>query len=295
MTAKVEAFKTLLGNVKERMKEVSEMGPQIAELDRQKELEDANYKYFSGTLEKARVDEALDPSKIPNISAVQKASPPVQVTAARNKRTLLIAGGGLALGLALALLRGLLLDRTLKRPLEVEQKLDTSLLLSIPHTPAAHMTTIPTSPDSSGSSGKRVRPGRQLAPWDPGHFIKPYCEAIRDRLSLYFELNQLTHKPKLVGVTSFSKGAGTSTLAAGVAAALSETGEGKVLLVDVNLGPEDVHPFFKGRPAYTLKAALLEGVAMDAASENLYLAKVGFQRGASSARIKKVLRDDSQP
>ena len=57
-------------------------------------------------------------------------------------------------------------------------------------------------------------------------------------------------------MTSFSQGAGTSTLAAGLAAALSETDEGKVLLVDVNLGPDHVHPFFKGKPAYPLTTAL---------------------------------------
>ena len=45
-------------------------------------------------------------------------------------------------------------------------------------------------------------------------------------------------------------------LAAGLAASLSETNDGKVLLVDVNLGPEEVHPFFKGKPAYPLNAAL---------------------------------------
>ena len=54
----------------------------------------------------------------------------------------------------------------------------------------------------------------------------------------------------------FRKTAGTSTLAAGLAASLSETNDGKVLLVDVNLGPEEVHPFFKGKPAYPLNAAL---------------------------------------
>jgi polysaccharide biosynthesis transport protein len=287
MEARVTALKTQRENVKERMKQMSEIGPQVAELDRRKELEDANYKYFSGTLEKARVDEALDPSKIPNISAVQKASPPVQVTAARNKETLMIAVGGLGLGLALALLCGLLVDRTLKRPLEVEEQLDISLLLSIPHTLGPQATALSPSSLSPNSSRRQIGSSRQLAPWDPGHFIKPYCEAIRDRISLYFELNQLTHKPKLVGVTSFSKGAGTSTLAAGLAAALSETGEGKVLLVDVNLGPEDVHPFFKGRPAYTLKAALRDGVAMDAASENLYLAKVGSNAGPAQLGLKK--------
>ena len=39
-------------------------------------MDETNYKYFAASLEKARVDEALDPSKMPDISAVQRPSPP---------------------------------------------------------------------------------------------------------------------------------------------------------------------------------------------------------------------------
>src|SRR5207302_11285162 len=112
------------------------------------------------------------------------------------------------------------------------------------------------------------------APWDVGHFIRPYSEAIRDRLGLYFELHGVTHKPKLVGVTGFDEGAGTSTLAAGVAAALSETGDGKVLLVDVNAANGEVHPFFAGRPAAALTTAIKPQAAITSAAENLYLATI---------------------
>ena len=51
-----------------------------------------------------------------------------------------------------------------------------------------------------------------------------------------FPANRMTHKPKLVAVTDCSRRAGASTLAGGLAAALSETGDGKVLLVDMNVG-----------------------------------------------------------
>jgi polysaccharide biosynthesis transport protein len=129
---------------------------------------------------------------------------------------------------------------------------------------------------------------KNLAPWDSGHFIRTFAEAIRDRLGLYFELHNLTHKPKLVGVAGFSAGAGTSTLAAGLAAALSETNDGKVLLVDVNLGPDQVHPFFKGKPAYPLNAALTPNGDIDSAAENLYLATVGSPNaGPAQLGLKK--------
>jgi hypothetical protein len=270
------------------MKQLAEMAPLIGDLERKKELEENNYKYFANTLEKARVDEALDPSKIPNISAVQRPSPPFPVTSKRHKIALGCAVGGLALGIAFALLRELVLNQTLKRPTELEGQLQTSLLLAIPDASSNGHVSLPPITGSDGSTAIVVSRRENLAPWDAGHFIRTYCEAIRDRIGLYFDLHQLTHKPKLVGVTAFSQGAGTSTLAAGLAAALSETDEGKVLLVDVNLGPDHVHPFFKGKPAYPLTTALQERTSMDAASENLYLATVGSSKtGLAQLGLKK--------
>jgi succinoglycan biosynthesis transport protein ExoP len=140
------------------------------------------------------------------------------------------------------------------------------------------------SPASSTALATRKHHSK-LAPWEAGHFIRPYCDAIRDRLGLYFELNHLTHKPKLVGVTGFSDQAGSSTLAAGLAASLSETNDGKVLLVDVNLGPEEVHPFFKGKPAYPLNAALKPSGTIASAADNLYLATVGSPNSGGPAQL----------
>jgi uncharacterized protein involved in exopolysaccharide biosynthesis/Mrp family chromosome partitioning ATPase len=274
--AKVETLKARLRDVQQRMKQLTELGPQIEDLERKREMDETNYKYFAASLEKARIDEALDPSKMPNISAVQRPSPPALESKQRDKIALGLAGAGIALGVALALLRGLMLNRTVGRPLELETQLHIPLMLSIPYSNARNGHLALTNGSSPGSVATATRPRRaKLAPWEPGHFIRPYCDAIRDRLGLYFELNHLTHKPKLVGVTSFSEEAGTSTLAAGLAASLSETNDGKVLLVDVKLGPEEVHPFFKGKPAYPLNAALKPNGTIDSASDNLYLATVG--------------------
>ena len=138
LEAKTEMLKAQLGDIQERIKQFADASPQIESLQRSKELEEANYKYFQGTLEKARVDEALDPSKMPNISAVQRPSPPSLVTKLRNKIALGLAGGAMALGVAFALLSELLFKQTLKRPLEVESRLGAPALLSIPdQTPRA--------------------------------------------------------------------------------------------------------------------------------------------------------------
>src|SRR5713101_2151067 len=313
--AKVETLKSRLHDIQQRMKQLSELSPQMEELERKRELDETNYKYFAASLEKARIDEALDPSKMPNISAVQRPSPPMLETKTHDKIALGLAGGGAALGIALALLRGLVLNRTVRRPLELETQLHIPLMLSIPYSGAlnGHLALPPNGSPANPGAHRRLRGldhrlvlppndspanpralakstprNEKLAPWDAGHFIRPYCDAIRDRLSLYFELNHLTHKPKLVGVAGFSEAAGISTLAAGLAASLSETNDGKVLLVDINLGPEDVHPFFKGKPAYSLNAALKPHGAIDAAADNLYLATVGSPNaGPAQLGLKK--------
>src|SRR2546421_1328975 len=285
MRSKLDDLRRQKIELQDRVKQLADIGPQIASLERNKDLEEQNYKYYSGTLQKARVDEALDPSKMPNISAIQRPSPPGIVTKTRDKIALGLAGGGLALGLGLAFLFELVFNHSYKRRSEVDLQLRSPVMLSIPY---------------QGTNGRRLRlpwkngqrAGKEapaktkpnLAPWEVEHFIRPYSEAIRDRLGLYFELHGVTHKPKLVGFTGFVEGSGTSTLAAGVAAALSETGDGKVLLVDVNAANGEVHPFFAGRPAATLATAIKPQAAITSAADNLYLATV-TQSGNKSTHL----------
>ena len=112
-----------------------------------------------------------------------------------------------------------------------------------------------------------------FAPWENGHFISSYCQAIRDRLILHFEFNRMSHKPKLLAVTGCSTGVGASTLACGLAAAFSEASDGKVLLVDMNVSNGGVHTFFSGTPVGSLSEALSAGLQAGVLDGNLYLAK----------------------
>src|SRR2546423_529614 len=284
MKSKLDDLRRQKTELQDRMKQLAEIGPQIASLERNKDLEEQNYKYYSGTLEKARVDEALDPSKMPNISAIQRPSPPGLVTKTRNRIALGFAGGGLALGIGLALLFEMVLNHNYKRRSEVELQLRSPVMLSIPYQGSNGRLRLPWKNGRLAGKETSDKSKASLAPWEIEHFIRPYSEAIRDRLGLYFELHGVTHKPKLIGVTGFGEGAGTSTLAAGVAAALSETGDGKVLLVDVNATNGEVHPFFAGRPAASLTAAIEPQAAITSAADNLYLATIN-RSGNKSAHL----------
>ena len=289
--ARSEALKSHLRDVQAQAQQLSKIEPQIVQLERTKEIEETNYKYFQSSLEKARVDEALDPSKMPNISVVQSPSIAFKTSRELKKIVLGLAGGGVALGLGFAFLIELLLNRSVKRPLELETLLGIPPMLSIPYLNGRNPLRLrwPTSQQSLA-----LRGNGHSAPWESDHFIRPYSEAIRDRLVLYFQLNRMTHKPKLVAVTDCSRGAGASTLAGGLAAALSETGDGKVLLVDMNVGHPEVHPFFRGTPACSLTEALVGAPAP--AGENLYLAVATPPDAPQSPNHpKKILRFDAAP
>ncbi len=231
MESRVTLLNSRISALQGRAKLISEVGPRIEELERTKEVEETNYKHSEASLEKARIDETLDPSRMPNISVVQTPLPAIRVARDVKKFVFGLAGGGLAVGVAIALLIELVLDRTIKRSFDFEKRLRIPLLLSIPHL---------------GSSAQRLRlhdvghnsefavedNAEELVALETGALLRPFCEAIRDRLGLFFELNHMAHRPKLVAVAGLAKNAGTSTLAAGLASTLSDGGDGKVLLVD---------------------------------------------------------------
>lgn len=284
LEARVESIKAQLIAAREQGRRLAEIGPQIADLERKKEAEEANLRYMESGLDKARIDEALDPTKIPNISIVQKPSAGAKVTGETRKLVLGVAGGGLGLGIGLTLLIELLLNRSIRRPFELETRLRIPQLLSVPFFPGGSESSLRLK--NAGSDGAQdpdsirmtdARPN--LAPWAPDHFIRKFSEEIRDRLILSFQLKDLTHKPKLVGVAGLSGGEGVSTLAGGLAAALSETGGGKVLLVDMNSRSSDAHPFRDGKPACGLAAALEANGSLPAAADNLYLATGTSEKG----------------
>lgn len=235
--SRVKELASRVSNVRDRGKMVSELAPRIEELERKKEVEVANYKHSKASLEKARIDETLDPSRIPNISIVQTPTAAVRVSRDVKKLVMGLAGGGLALGIAITLLIELVMDRTVKRPLELERRLRIPLLLSIPYL-SAGIERLRLHDAGYDSEATPEQGDSDLAAMENGNALQPFCEAIRDRLGVFFVANNMSHKPKLVAVVGLAKNAGASTLAAGLTNALSETTDGKVLLVDEPVAPK---------------------------------------------------------
>jgi len=294
--------------------EIRKAEARITELQREKELQEASLRTYQTVLEQAKIYLAFAPGKMPNINVVQEPTPPAKDLSKTVKPMAVALALGLIGGLGLAFLIELVLDLSVKRPIDVKRKLRLPLFLTIPLMPRnghAHLpkrfeesseqmprrtTSVGVDPSSffphrtgspantkqksasaksDGNMTSSAHIAGGVAPWEAHHRLRVYYEALRDRLITHFEVNNMTHKPKLIAVTSCSQGAGVTSTAAGLAATLSETGDGNVLLVDMNLEQGAAHPFHRGKPACGLLDAL-ESETRDPAlvQEKLYLASM---------------------
>lgn len=290
--AKLEAIKGQVKGLETEVARISALGFQLQDLERRRQLEEDKYRYFQSSLEKARLDETLDPNKIPNISVVQSPSPPEKsIDVAAMKLILGIASSGMVAGLALAFLIEMVIDRRVSSPVEIRTRLQLPLMMSIPYIRSkdAIGKLIGTGMDRGlpgYSEDIRLVPdsrsdGTAMPDRSGEHFIAPYVAAIHDRIIFNFQINNINHKPKLVALTGLSQGAGTSTIAAGLAKAFADNGDRKVLLVNLDpetLGAQEYH-------TNSLFKALEDSQSerFRRASENLYFASASTRRDGRSS------------
>ena len=271
LESRVKVLNSQMDKIRAEASKLNATEAAILELQRKKELQEANYRYFSASLEQSRIDEALGAGRVTNISRIQEPSPPFKTPAKSFKMMAMVAIGGVLGGLAWAFLIELYLDHSVKRPSEVETKLHLPLFLSIPnisrnghlrfaraakHEPLLLKDAEGDAPAVASNVASEENDSDEIATWSHSHSLRPFYEALRDRLVVYFEVRNLTHKPKLVAVTGSGRGSGVSTTAAGLAACLSETGDGNVLLVDMNHEHGAAQQFYRGKPMCGLEHAL---------------------------------------
>jgi polysaccharide biosynthesis transport protein len=275
LEARVEAISQQVKEIESEVQELSSLGSKLSELERSRQMEEEKFRYFQTSLEKARVDDALDPSKIPNISIIQNPSTPEKSLEEGAKKAILgVAGSGLAIGLALAFLIEFVIDRKVSRPTDIQSRLQLPLMLTIPYMRSkdgiaqligdesgvgllADTTEYPAR--SSQVNGTNTDPSKctavgKVTRLQKEHFITPFARAIHDRILFNFEINNINHKPKLVGLTGLSVGAGCSTIAAGLAKEFADHEGLKVLLIDLNSPLDDQQG--SGHPAESLYKAL---------------------------------------
>jgi Mrp family chromosome partitioning ATPase len=259
-------------------------------LQAQTEMDVAQRKYEHLRLaaEQSRINDAVG-NKVSNISTVEQPTPP-----AHDPKVILKVIGGV-MGFFLVLAFGLpfliekVLDQSFKHPLDVKARIAAPFFITFPRTkghgklPALKRANPGPLLSANGSAANGhdtkdqampLSSNGHVAPWDQRHELRPFFETLRDRMMTYFEMINLTHKPKLVAVTSCGAGAGVTTTAAGLAASLSEMGEGNVLLVNMNVGDGEAHHFYKGKIHYGIEDALAtQKPDLAQVQENLYVAK----------------------
>ena len=292
--AKIEMLESHLQEITEQFGRQYAIGAQIEEMDRRKQMEDAEYRSLEANLKNAKVDQTLDPSRMPNITMVQQPTEPIRTYNKTTQKIILgLAAGGMAVGVGLAFMIELLFDRRVKRPIEIQTRLQLPLLLSIPYIRAKNRGGLMLSHQSMVPRMGRVsnldlptttaQTASEAFVRKANHFILPYSEAIRDRIIFNFEINNIIHKPKLMAVTGLSKGAGATTIAAGLAKSFSEISGAKVLLVDLSsYHPED-SPLLGEVPQHSLNGALqlARNVKFKECAQRLYYASAVARRDDS--------------
>ncbi len=293
--AKMLAFQTRITRLKQHLQETKvqldkllAVESKIKELERQRASLETDLASAERRMGDEKNDEELNKGKPTNIPFIQKPSTPSIDTAKRTKIVRAVLLGALAAGLALAFSIELYFDRSFKRPIEIETKLGLPLFLSIPETQRngkhphgkrnVRLLSAGATPEQNGSPTELTEPDS----WKSNPAMQPFFEALRDRLITHFEIKEINHKPKLVAVTSCTPGSGVSTVASGLAASLSETGEGNVLLVDMNTEKGAAHFFQKGR----LDCGLDDILDKDSNRENAQVEKNLFVVSESTAEEK---------
>jgi uncharacterized protein involved in exopolysaccharide biosynthesis/Mrp family chromosome partitioning ATPase len=267
--AKIDVLNAHLKEIGAQFSSEYALGARIEALQRQLQADSEEFRSLDTNLKNARIDQTLDPSRMPNITIMQQPSEPVITFDPLTQKIILgLAGSGIALGLGLAFLIELLFDRRVKRPIEIQTRLQLPLLLSIPYLGgkargrfllSGGAADLPLLPGGGGESEEvlaMVREGPKGALSRSEHFILPYAETLRDRIIFNFEINNVVHKPKFVAVTGLSERAGTSTIAAGLAKSFSEIKGAKVLLVDLSSMHPEENPIYGEMPLHSLHGAL---------------------------------------
>jgi len=274
LESKLKVLNAQLETLRKEATNLDAADKEITELQRMVAFDEARYKAFFDSRDRALIDERLSSGRISNIKPIQVASPPYLASTKIIKTMALILFGSIGGAFGLAFLIEYYLDPSVKRSAEIETKMGVPLFMSIPlmhqngnsrhlgwtrKVPllsARNQEQPPAQEEDSATKNGVQHPELPLAParapnldnesWDSRGAMRPFADALRDRLINFFEAKNLTHKPKLVAVTSCKPGSGASTIAAGLAASLSETGDGNVLLVDMNGEQGAAHQFRRG-------------------------------------------------
>jgi uncharacterized protein involved in exopolysaccharide biosynthesis/Mrp family chromosome partitioning ATPase len=250
LEARVTELKRQRAEVELQSRKIDASENLITQLERRRDNELEKLRQYEQNIEKARVGQAIDSTKITNLYVVQEPTP-----AGRDMMKIYKLLGGVLFGMfgagiALAFVIELVLDTSLKRSKDVENKAGVPLFVTIPQfgangRPRLKMSRKERKDPALLDETGLVRKG-EIAPWEPNDPMFEYYESLRDRVVMSYEGDP--RKPKLVAVTSCNRGSGTTRVSTGLAAALSRDVQRRVLYIGLEKNKVAVTAFHKGRP-----------------------------------------------
>jgi uncharacterized protein involved in exopolysaccharide biosynthesis len=140
LAAKASTLKTQLASATKELETLNNNETRIAQIQREIQIRDVNYRKYSDSLEQSRIDESLKKERISNINIAQ--SPTLNRLPVRPRPSLaLLLGFGFAVvGSVCVAFTAEYLDHTLKTPDEVESRLHLPVLVSIPKVPSERIS-----------------------------------------------------------------------------------------------------------------------------------------------------------
>ncbi len=257
--SRMEVLKTQIESTEIEIQELNDDAPRIVALERKKALQESRYVYFSESLEKAKIDVALETEVLSNINVVQPATMPVPtIPKDKIKGMAMAMAGGLGIGCGLAFLFEFFGSRSLRRPLDVERMLDIPTLISLPRSGNIRQLV---SANGTGSA-KRLTAGTSDPPHSEPHdrHLSSFAGGYFDALSYRIEMTGVLSGdiPHMIGIASCTEGSGATTIATGLAMAMSKQENEKVLLIEMGESGISAHNMLGVEPQCTL-SDVLEG------------------------------------
>ncbi len=234
LQAKAVTLTGLVDKVETELQDIIETEDKLNRLEREKELQEDNYRKYAGDLEESRIDGILEQAQISNIRVFQAPTLPQTPVSPKPLLNLLLGAlVGLLGGLGLVLLTDYF-DHTLKTPEDIEGKLQIPVLGAIPFLEQGV-------PPEYGESSE----------------LKTQCEILLERLMALIKDER--ESQRVFSITSCHHGEGVSTISAYLAGALADRGYGRVLLVDTNFEDPLTHQIFGIDSAPGLADMLVSG------------------------------------
>lgn len=235
LKSEAAAQKKQLAVYQQKLSSINSLERELKELERQLEIEEANYHLYVTNMEEARISNAMDTQEFANISVVEPALPPINpVSPNKRLNVILSIFLGIFSGLGAAFFSEFL-SHTFNYNEDINKHLDLPVFASIPE-PEPHIPV-----DLKLSH----------------HVSKEYLSLRQNLIS-----SATAKKIRTILFCSSAKGEGNSTVLSNFAITLASIGN-NVLLVDANLRDPSLHDLFKLDKKDGLTELLLEEKTLD--------------------------------